>query len=80
MDGKENLEQEGYKAAYLDHFMESFAHSLGATMKMVLKYGSDDMHTNLECLFKSFGLALSDAVAINPKRPSDVPSTKGIID
>lgn len=80
MDGKEGLEQEGYKAAYLEHFMESFAHNLGATMKMILKYGSDDMHTNLECLFKSFGLALSDAAAINPKRPDDVPSTKGIID
>jgi imidazoleglycerol-phosphate dehydratase len=80
MDGKDGLEQEGYKAAYLEHFMESFAHNLGATMKMILKYGSDDLHTNLECLFKSFGLALSDAAAMNPKRPNDVPSTKGIID
>lgn len=80
MDGKDGLEQEGYKAAYLEHFMESFAHNLGATIKMILKYGSDDMHTNLECFFKSFGLALSDAAAMNPKRPNDVPSTKGIID
>ena len=80
MDGKKGLEQEGYKAAYVEHFVESFAHNLGATMKMILKYGSDDMHTNLECLFKSFGLALSDAVAINPKRPDEVPSTKGIIE
>ena len=80
LDGKDNLEQEGYKAAYLEHFLESFAHSLGATMNVRLKDASDDLHTNLECIFKSFGLALSDAVAVNPKRPNEVPSTKGIID
>ena len=80
MEDKEKLEQEGYKANYLEHFLESFAHSLGATMNVRVKDASDDLHTNLECVFKSFGLALSDAVAINPKRPDDVPSTKGIID
>ncbi len=80
MENKDGLEQEGYKAAYLEHFLESFAHNLGATMNVRVKDASDDLHTNLECVFKSFGLALSDAVAINPKRPDEVPSTKGIID
>lgn len=80
MEDKTHLEQEGYKANYLEHFLESFAHSLGATMNVKIKDADDDLHTNLECVFKSFGLALSDAVAVNPKRPLDVPSTKGIID
>ena len=80
MEDKDTLEQEGYKANYLEHFMESFAHTLGATMNVRIKDASDDLHTNLESVFKSFGLALSDAVAINPKRPDEVPSTKGIID
>lgn len=79
-DGQSLGEQEGYKFDYLEHFMESFAHSLGATMYVEIKNTSDDLHTSLESVFKSFGLALSDAVAINPKRPDDVPSTKGIID
>jgi len=80
MEDKDQLEQEGYKANYVEHFLESFAHSLGATMNVRLKDASDDLHTNLECVFKSFGLALSDAAAVNSKRPDDVPSTKGIID
>lgn len=80
MEDKTNLEQEGYKANYLEHFLESFAHSLGATINVRIKDASDDLHTNLECVFKSLGLALCDAVAVNPKRPHSVPSTKGIID
>jgi len=80
MEDKTSLEQEGYKANYLEHFLESFAHSLGATLNVRIKNASDDLHTNLECVFKSLGLALSEAVAINPKRPNSVPSTKGIID
>jgi len=74
------FDAEGYKFEYLEHFMESFAHNLGATMYVEIKNANHDLHTNLESVFKSFGLALSDAVAINPKRPNDVPSTKGIID
>ena len=80
MGGQDALEQEGYKATYSEHFLESFANNLGATMYAEIKNASDDMHTNLESVFKAFGLALSDAVAINPKRPDEVPSTKGIID
>ncbi|MFP4473284.1 MAG: imidazoleglycerol-phosphate dehydratase [Candidatus Omnitrophota bacterium] len=80
MGGKDQLEQEGYKAAYLEHILESFAHTLGATMYVEIKNASDDLHTNLEAVFKSFGLALMQAVGINPRRQGEVPSTKGIID
>ncbi len=80
MGGKDHLEQEGYKASYVEHFLESFAHALGATVFVQITNASDDLHTNLETVFKSLGLALAEAVQLNPARQGEVPSTKGIID
>ena len=73
-------EQEGYSTTYMEHFLESFAHSLGATLVVEAVNQSDDLHTNLESVFKSFGLALDQATQIDPRRSGAVPSTKGIID
>ena len=73
-------EKEGYTFSYLEHFMESFAHGLGATVSVTLQNVSDDMHTNVEAVFKSFGLALDMATQVDPRREGIVPSTKGIID
>jgi imidazoleglycerol-phosphate dehydratase len=64
-------DQEGYKFSYFIHFMESFANQLGATL---------NLHTNLETMFKSLGLALDQATTIDLRRKGQVPSTKGIID
>ena len=72
-------EQDGYAFKYLEHFLESFAHSLGATMNLKIRNLSGDLHTNLETVFKSFGMALDMASRIEPRRKG-VPSTKGIID
>ena len=72
-------DQEGYKFSYLEHFMESFAHNLGATLSFTLQNPSDDLHTNVETIFKSLGLALDQATQIDSRRRG-VPSTKGIID
>lgn len=72
--------EDGYALTYLEHFLESFAHNLGATLNVRIEGTSEDLHTNLEAAFKALGLALREATAINPKRPDDVPSTKGIID
>ncbi len=72
--------QEGYPADHLGHFMESFAHNLGATINIKIENPSQDLHTNLETVFKSFGLALDQATQIDPRRKDAVPSTKGIID
>ncbi len=73
-------DQEGYKFSYFMHFMESFAHQLGATLNFTLYNTDDDLHTNLETMFKSLGLALDQATTIDPRRAGRVPSTKGIID
>lgn len=73
-------EQEGYSLQHIEHFMESFAHSLGATVNISLSNPSDDLHTNVESIFKAFGLALDQATQIDPRRKDLIPSTKGIID
>ncbi len=73
-------DQEDYSISYLEHFMESFAHGLGATIHVRIMGPSEDLHTCIETVFKSFGLALQQATEINPRRAGNVPSTKGIID
>ncbi|NLE65379.1 MAG: imidazoleglycerol-phosphate dehydratase [Elusimicrobia bacterium] len=73
-------EKQEYSLSYLEHFMESFAHNLGATMSVTLQNVSDDVHTNVEAVFKAVGLALDEATQVDPRREGIVPSTKGIID
>jgi imidazoleglycerol-phosphate dehydratase len=73
-------EKQEYSLNYLEHFMESFAHNLDATLSITLQNVSDDVHTNVEAAFKSLGLALDHATQIDPRREGIVPSTKGIID
>ena len=46
--------------------MESFALNLGATLSFTLQNPSDDLHTNLETMFKSLGMALDQATTIDP--------------
>ena len=75
--------ENGYNATDLEHFVESFAHNLGANLNVRVNNPSDhagDMHTVLETVFKSLGLALDQATQIDPRRSGAVPSTKGIID
>ena len=77
---KEVKDQEGYSNTYLEHFLESFASGIGATMNIKIKDASEDLHTNLETVFKSLGLALRQACELDPRRKGEIPSTKGIID
>lgn len=73
-------DQEDYSISYLEHFLESFAHGLGATIVVTITNPEEDLHTNVETVFKSLGLALDQATQIDPRRGTEVPSTKGIID
>lgn len=74
------VEQESYSMKHLEHFLESFAHGLGATINVMIENPDEDLHTNTESVFKSLGIALDKATQIDPRREGDVPSTKGIID
>jgi len=72
---------EGYSFKHLEHFLDSFAKSLGANIIVTLQNptSSADLHTVMETVFKSLGLAMEQAVKIDPRRKG-IPSTKGIID
>ncbi len=72
-------EEEKYSFEYANHFLESFAKRLGMNLDVRLTGTSDDLHTNLEPVFKALGIALDQATQIDPRRKG-VPSTKGIID
>jgi imidazoleglycerol-phosphate dehydratase len=74
--------QSEYTFIYLEHFLESFAKQLGATLIVNIQNpgSSGDMHSIAETVFKSLGLALDQATTIDPRRVGKVPSTKGIID
>ncbi|MDP2767173.1 MAG: imidazoleglycerol-phosphate dehydratase [Candidatus Methanoperedens sp.] len=72
-------EREGYSLEYANHFFESFAKNMGLNLIIELKGGNRDLHTNLEPVFKAFGIALDQATQIDPRRKG-IPSTKGVID
>lgn len=73
--------EEGYSIQHLEHFLESFAHQLGANVVVTVKRdAAADLHTVMETVFKSLGLALDQATIVDPRREGNVPSTKGIID
>jgi len=71
--------KEKYSKIYFDHFWESFAKQSGINLIIEISGLTADLHTLLEPIFKALGLALRQAVEIDPRR-KDVPSTKGIID
>ena len=71
--------KEKYSKIYFDHFWESFAKQSGINLIIEISGLTADLHTVLEPVFKALGLALRQAVEIDPRRKG-VPSTKGIID
>lgn len=77
---KEIKDQDNYSIKYLEHFIESFAKGLGATIHVQIENPDEDLHTDIETVFKSFGMALDQATTLDPRREGSVPSTKGIID
>jgi len=72
---------DGYSFKHVEHFFDSLAKNLGANIIITIQNptNSADLHTIMETIFKSFGLALDQATQIDPRRKG-VPSTKGIID
>jgi imidazoleglycerol-phosphate dehydratase len=58
-----------------EHFLESFARMLKATLHIDVLAGND-FHHCMEAVFKALGRALDDATRIDPRRKG-VPSSKG---
>ena len=57
-------------------WFQAFAVNAGLTVHVETLYGSNDHHIAESC-FKGLARALRDAVAIDPRAPHEVPSTKG---
>jgi len=62
-------------AEMIEHFFKSMAENLKANVHVDLIYGKNNHH-RAEAIFKSFALALREAVSFNP-RISGIQSTKG---
>ena len=61
----------------IPHFFKSLAFNCGLTLHLSILDGSNDHH-KCEGLFKAFARALSDAIALDPRRIG-VSSTKGTL-
>ena len=66
----------GMDVALVEHFLESVCQHAGLTLH-VAAYGRNDHHV-AEAVFKAFGVALREAVALEPGDQT-VPSTKGVL-
>ncbi len=60
------------------HFLESFAITLGASLHIRTLSGVNDHH-KAEAAFKALGRALDAATLIDPRRLGQIPSTKGTL-
>lgn len=70
---------EGYSFEDINHFLEALAKNIGLNLNVKLDSSNMDLHTNIEPIFKALGVALDQAIQIDPRRRG-VPSTKGVID
>ena len=68
----------GIPTSLFPHFLESFAYSARCNLHARVLYGRDDHH-QAEALFKALGRALDAATQLDPRRGSNVPSTKGTL-
>jgi imidazoleglycerol-phosphate dehydratase len=67
-----------FDSELVEEFFRAFAMNSRVTLHVVLRYGQN-VHHNIEGLFKAFGRALAEAVSVDP-RVTDVPSTKGMLE
>lgn len=62
----------------VQEFFYAVVRHVPMTLHINVRYGENSHHI-LEGIFKCFGRALSMAVAIDPKREGEVPSSKGLL-
>ncbi len=67
----------GFDTALVPEFFRAFVNNAGVTLHVRVLAGSDAHHV-IEAVFKGFGKALGEAVALDP-RVSGIPSTKGVL-
>ena len=60
----------------IEHWFHSIAQAAGITLHIELLYGANNHHI-CESIYKGFARAMRQAVALDPRKGSAVPSTKG---
>ena len=65
-----------FDTALTEEFLQALCRSGGLTMHVRLLYGRNAHHA-VEAIFKALARALGTAVAIDPRAPDQIPSTKG---
>ena len=74
---RETKKREEFNFALIEDFFRALCINAGITLHVNLKHGRNNHHI-AESIFKGFGVALREAVKINPKLKG-IPSTKGRI-
>ena len=77
----ENIKEEkteGFETILVEHFFNSLAQGILATIHIKNLYGKDPHHI-IESIFKSFGRALREACEKDNRIVDDIPSTKGLL-
>ncbi|MGH2808493.1 MAG: imidazoleglycerol-phosphate dehydratase HisB [Actinomycetota bacterium] len=67
-----------YDVSLTEEFLHALARAGGLTLHVVL-HRKKNAHHAVEAIFKAVAVALGAAVAIDPRAPQDVPSTKGTL-
>ena len=68
----------GFDTELVGEFLRAFALHAGATLHVRLLCG-DNLHHQIEAIFKGLGRTLRQAIAFDNRRPTQVPSTKGVL-
>ena len=68
----------GLPTTLVEHFFESFSSASASNLHLIVHYGKDNHHM-AEALFKAMARAMAKAVEIDPRRSSDIPSSKGVL-
>lgn len=69
----------GFEVELIEEFLQALASSAGITLHMLTITGRNSHHI-VEAAFKALGRALAEAVRIDPRRGSRIPSSKGVLE
>lgn len=61
-----------------EHWFHSISQAVGITLHVELLYGQNNHHI-IEGIFKGFARAMRQAVELDPRKGSAIPSTKGVL-
>ena len=67
-----------FDAELVAEFLRALAHNAGLTLHVRLVCG-ENLHHQIEAVFKGLGRAIRQAVSIDTRRTEQVPSTKGVL-